>query len=144
MSRPTVGSSRKMRSGLPQNCEGEEEALLLAAAELAEEAVFDALKLGDAEDLCDGHWMGVVAAKEVEVLADSQCFRNAGHLEHGADAGACEGIAGIAAEDREVPAMRPSSSLTAVDLPAPFGPNRATTSPGCSERLRLSRAMVVP
>ena len=53
--------------GVAADGEGEEEALLLAAAELAEETVFDALKLGDAKDLCDG-----------ERVADSSCERGRG------------------------------------------------------------------
>ena len=48
LSIPTVGSSRKIRSGLPQIARAKRRRCLLAAAELAEEAVFNALKLGDA------------------------------------------------------------------------------------------------
>ncbi len=44
--------------GVAADGEGEEDALLLAAAELAEEAVFDALELGDAENLGDGKGLG--------------------------------------------------------------------------------------
>ncbi len=85
--------------GVAADGEGEEDALLLAAAELAEEAVFDALELGDAQDVGDRERIGVVAAEEVEVLADAQGFRDAGNLQHGADAGAGSGFARVAAED---------------------------------------------
>ena len=85
--------------GVAADGEGEEDALLLAAAELAEEAVFDALELRDAEDVGDGEWVGIVAAEEVEVLADAEGFGDAGDLQHGADAGASGGFARVAAED---------------------------------------------
>ncbi len=42
----------------------------MPAAELAEETVFDALELGDADDVGDWERVRVVAAEEVEVLAD--------------------------------------------------------------------------
>ena len=85
--------------GVAAEGEGEEDALLLAAAELAEEAVFDALKLGDADDVGDGERVGIVAAEEVEVLADAEGFDDAGDLQHGADTGAGGGFARVAAED---------------------------------------------
>ena len=87
--------------GVAADREGEEDALLLASAELAEEAVFDALKLGDADDLGDGQRVGIVAAEEVDVLADAEGFGDAGDLQHGADAGAGGGVARVAAEDAD-------------------------------------------
>ena len=85
--------------GVAAQGEGEEDTLLLAAAELAEGPVFDALKLGDAEDV--GYWkrVRVVAAKEVEMFADAEGLEDAGDLKHGSDAGAGCGFSGVAAED---------------------------------------------
>ena len=144
MSRPTVGSSRKMRSGSPARARSEEDALLLAAGELAEEAALDAFKTGGLDEGGVGHGVGVVAAEDGDVLADAEHFRSSTNLQHDAGAEAGGGVAGVCAEDADVAGgvarLRPIRCLTAVDLPAPLGPRRATISPGRRERERLSRA----
>ena len=125
----------------------EEGPLLLAAGELAEHLVCDAVDLRDAHDFGRGQRIGIVAAEEVDVLADAQHLRHAGDLQHGADAGAGVGVAGIAAEHAGgagVGEMRPSSRRTAVVFPAPLGPSRATTSPARSSMEKLSRAVICP
>ena len=85
--------------GVAADGETEEQTLFLASAELLKEPVFDAFELCDADDLRHAEGMRVVAAEEVDVLADGQCFWHACDLQHGTDAGARLGRAGIAVED---------------------------------------------
>src|SRR6185312_5341884 len=86
-------------AGVAREGEGEEDALLLAAGELAVESVFHALEAGDADDFGSGQRVGVIAAEQVNVLADAKGVRDAGDLEHGSNGGAGFGVAGIAAHD---------------------------------------------
>ncbi len=85
--------------GVAGEGEGEEGALLLAAGEIAELLVHDAVEAGDADELGDGHGRGIVAAEEVDVLADVEHLGGVADLEHGSDAGAGGGVAGVSAED---------------------------------------------
>ena len=85
--------------GVAAEAKAEEQTLLLAAAELLEEAVLNAFELSDLDDLGDGKRVGVVAAEEVDVLADLEGLGDACDLEHGADAATGGGGAGVAAED---------------------------------------------
>jgi hypothetical protein len=93
------GFVEKDEIGVATEGEGEEDALLLAAAELAEWTIFDALKLSDTEDFGDGQRGGVVAAEEIEMFPDAEGFKNAGDLKHCANSGASGGFARVAVED---------------------------------------------
>ena len=97
-SSPTVGSSRNIRSGIAAEGEGEEHPLLLAARELAEQSVLDAVEAGRRHHLAPGEGARVVAGDEIDVLADLQGLRHLGDLEHGAGAQPRLGAAGLDAE----------------------------------------------
>ena len=88
--------------GVAAEGEGEEDALLLAAAELAEHAVFDAFELGDADDVGEGQRVRVVAAEEVDVLADLSVSRTRATCSMAPTRVRVVAAAGVAAEDADV------------------------------------------
>src|SRR6185437_14178653 len=90
---------QKHEAGVAGEREPEEDPLLLASGEFAEEGVLQALKARGAHNVGGGQWGGVVAAEEVDVFADAEGFRNARDLEHGSNAGAGFGVARVAAHD---------------------------------------------
>ena len=63
--------------GVAGEGEGEEDALLLAAGELAEHTRLDAFEAGGANHVGVGHGVGIVAAEDVDVLADAEHFGSA-------------------------------------------------------------------
>ena len=85
--------------GVAGEGEGEEDTLFLAAGELTKEAVFEAFEVGEADEFARGEGAGVVAAEEVDVLADAEGFWGAADLEHDAGAEAVGAEARVLAED---------------------------------------------
>ena len=86
MSRPTVGSSRKMRSGSPARAMPKSTRCFCPPEELSEKALLDALETGGLHDVGVGHGRRVIPAEEGEMLAHAQHFRRATDLQHHAGA----------------------------------------------------------
>ena len=125
--------------------DAEEHTLLLAAAELAEHAVFNALKTRGLDDLRVRHRLRIVAAEDGDVLAHAQHLRRAADLQHHAGAQACGGVARVCAKDahaargrraeahqqlhrgRLARAVRPQQGDDLATLQLSERPSRATT-----------------
>ena len=86
--------------------EGEEDALLLAAGELAEHARLDAFEAGSANQVGIGHGIGVVAAKDIDVLANPEHLGGPADLQHDAGTEARGGVARVGVEDADGAAGR--------------------------------------
>src|SRR5205823_13092053 len=85
--------------GIAADGQGEEDALLLPAGELAVEAVAQAAEAGGVEDVVERHRLRVVAGEELDVLADEQGLGDARDLQHRPAARARRWLARVVAED---------------------------------------------
>ncbi len=81
------------------------------------------------------HLVRRVPAREAEELGQV--------AERGARRGDPAGAPQISARPRDG-RMSPQAILTSVDFPAPFGPSRPTSSPGCTSRLTPASAWTRP
>ena len=159
-SRPLNGSSSSSRRGSDGERAGEQPALALAARELAEPALREVGEADRRERAAHGLAIGApgpaeepepaVAALHHDLLeADREVGVELGGLgqeaDHAVGHGAVVGPgAAVAASAACVPIVtrpavsgtRPSMPFSRVDLPAPFGPMRATASPGAISRSR--------
>ncbi len=129
-------------------CERDGDPTTLAAGEAAELASGNLLEL---EALVASARAGSGCGKWRRTRSTSSCTRNVS-----GNAVSCgvtptnrraDGLRGSSPKSRACPASgarRPSSTAIAVDLPAPFGPSRASTSPSRTSRLTASRAATAP
>ncbi len=87
--------------GVTGEREGEEGALLLTAGELAEHARLDAFEASGANQVSVRHGVGVVAAKDIDVLADAEHLGSLANLQHDTSAEPRRGVTRIGAEDAD-------------------------------------------
>ena len=112
---PTPGLDVKSRGGFVQEQkvgvsaqgEGQVQALLLSAAQLAVEPVLQSVEARGGDDGFAGKRGRIVAAEQVHVFADAKRGRHAGDLQHRTDALPASPPGRIVAEDAERPVVRP-------------------------------------